>query len=150
MFTSIVWATDGSEYAQSALSLVTELAQAGDQNASITIAHVVETGHGAGAVFLPRRAEETEIVNQLKQSAGELERSGFSVSLKVVDEAGTRPAYEIADIARTANADLIVAGRRGLSPIGGLLLGSVTHRLLQIAPCPVLVVPSTEDGRGER
>lgn len=32
-------------------------------------------------------------------------------------------------------------GTRGYPAIGGLLLGSVTQRLLHIAPCPVLTVP---------
>jgi nucleotide-binding universal stress UspA family protein len=51
------------------------------------------------------------------------------------------PAHAIAAIADETGADLIVAGRRGHSRIRGLLLGSVTQRLLQVAHQPVLVVP---------
>ena len=43
--------------------------------------------------------------------------------------------------ATEADADLIVAGTRGHSPVAGLLLGSVTQRLLHIARRPVLTVP---------
>jgi len=35
-----------------------------------------------------------------------------------------------------------VLGSVGSGPLKGLLLGSVAHRLLQIAPCPVLVIPT--------
>ncbi len=44
------------------------------------------------------------------------------------------------DVARAADADLIVAGSRGLGEMAGLLLGSVTNRLIHLADRPVLVV----------
>src|SRR5262249_41272990 len=47
-------------------------------------------------------------------------------------------------------ADLIVAGTRGHGPLAGLLLGSVTQRLLHVAHCPVLVVPSAGASTSER
>ena len=146
MFKSIVWATDGSEHADRALRYVTGLAQA-EQGTSITIVHVAETGHGAGAAFLPRHGEERQIVHQLEEIADELRATGLSVSVEVRDKPGARPAHEIADIARKQGADLIVAGTRGLSALAGITLGSVTHRLLHIAPCPVLVVPLSEADR---
>ena len=61
--------------------------------------------------------------------------------LKVVDFVGPQPAQGIADIAEEVEADVIVVGTRGHWAIGGLLVGSVTQRLLHVAPCPVLSVP---------
>ena len=42
--------------------------------------------------------------------------------------------------ARDCDADLIVMGSHGRAGIEKLLLGSVTQRVLQDAPMPVLVV----------
>ena len=39
------------------------------------------------------------------------------------------------------HADLIVTGSRGLGGFGELLLGSVSHQLVQHAPVPVVVIP---------
>jgi len=46
----------------------------------------------------------------------------------------------IADVAEIEECDLIIMGSRGLSKLAGLLIGSVTNRVLQTASCSVLVV----------
>lgn len=50
------------------------------------------------------------------------------------------PAHEILKAAEDHGADLIVMGRRGLGDLGGLLLGSVTHKVSQLASCACLTV----------
>ena len=46
----------------------------------------------------------------------------------------------IVDIATIEQCDLIIMGSRGLTNLAGLIVGSVTNRVLQTAPCSVLVV----------
>ena len=46
----------------------------------------------------------------------------------------------IAQVADSNDADVIVIANRGRSPFKGALLGSVTQKLLEISPCPILVV----------
>ena len=77
--------------------------------------------------------------------ADELAKAGNGGELQLVaTTAAGGPAHDIANIARDNGADLIVVGTRGMGVIAGLLLGSVTQRLLQIAPCPVLSVPASD------
>jgi nucleotide-binding universal stress UspA family protein len=71
----------------------------------------------------------------------ELSGEGIDASVKMTSVRLGGPAHGINEIAEEANAGLIVAGTRGQSQVSGLLLGSVTHRLLHIAHCPVLAVP---------
>jgi nucleotide-binding universal stress UspA family protein len=49
------------------------------------------------------------------------------------------PAGALLDAARSA--DLLVVGSRGLGGFRSLLLGSVSHQVVQHAPCPVVIVP---------
>jgi nucleotide-binding universal stress UspA family protein len=51
------------------------------------------------------------------------------------------PAQALAAQVGEDGVDLLVAGSRGYGPVARLLLGSVSSRLVALAPCPVLVVP---------
>jgi len=47
----------------------------------------------------------------------------------------------VLDFAETTDADLLVAGRQGLSFLTRLMVGSVTTALVRGARCPVLIIP---------
>jgi nucleotide-binding universal stress UspA family protein len=53
---------------------------------------------------------------------------------------GNEPAEEVLDAAEEHNADLIVIGLRRRTPVGKLILGSTSQRILLEADCPVLAV----------
>lgn len=50
------------------------------------------------------------------------------------------PVREILACAEREKANLLVMGSRGLSDIKGLLLGSVSHKISQLAPCTCVTV----------
>jgi nucleotide-binding universal stress UspA family protein len=144
MFKNIIWATDGSESADRALELAKSLAT--QDAASLLVLHSIEhlTGPGARGAFT-EDADEDDRQARIAKQVKELGDQGVKVELRVVHGGTGGAAHPIADVAKEEGADLIVVGSRGHTALGGLLLGSVTQRLLHIAPCPVLVVPP--DGR---
>lgn len=50
-------------------------------------------------------------------------------------------------LAQSVGADLLVVGRRGMSPLKELVLGSVSRHLVTHAPVPTVVVPAERDPR---
>ena len=50
------------------------------------------------------------------------------------------PGDRIVECATRENADLIVLGRRGLGQLKELFIGSVSHKVSQLAPCACLTV----------
>ena len=144
MFKKIIWATDGSASAERALPYAKELARA--DGASLLILHAVETYAGSRAAGLPLYVEEEELQKRTEEQVESLRGEGIDAELQMVTGLGVRAAHAIADAASDAGADVIVMGTRGHTPLGGLLLGSVTQRLLHIAPCPVMAVPAASAG----
>jgi nucleotide-binding universal stress UspA family protein len=137
MFKLIVWGTDGSEHADRALPLVTELGNAG---ATVIVVHDDEHFAGRASQFSVL-AEEPEVRVKIEGQVDLLRKQGVDASLQLTRHSGADPADVIAAIADETGADLIVVGTRGHGRVAGALLGSVAQRLLKVAPCPVLAVP---------
>jgi nucleotide-binding universal stress UspA family protein len=140
MYSKIIWATDGSDAADAALPQVRDLAST--NGTAVVVLHCEETFVGPRAYGLDVNVDESDLQEKIKKQAAQLENDGFDVKMEFVAGRSGIAAHAIADAAENDGADLIVVGTRGHTAIGGLLLGSVTQRLLQVAPCPVLAVPA--------
>ena len=91
------------------------------------------------SVVQPERTEmhDTEFVASLLIRAKEqMEQAG--ISCEVLEKHG-KPAFVICDVADDLNVDLIVMGTRGINLDSDN--ESTAARVIQLAPCPVLVVP---------
>jgi nucleotide-binding universal stress UspA family protein len=146
MFKTILWATDGSANADRALPYARELAET--SGAKLVVAHCREllTGRAGG---LPVNADEPDLIGKIRSQVAELHAAGIDAHDQIVTTTGLGAPTVIAGIAKDVDADLIVVGTRGHSALVGLLVGSVTQRLLHIAPCPVLAVPAAEHAVAE-
>ena len=52
-----------------------------------------------------------------------------------------KPAFVICDVADEIGADLIIMGCRGIGLTDEGIAESVTYRVINLSPCPVLIVP---------
>jgi len=139
MFKTVVWATDGSESADRALSYAKTLTAEG--HGKLVAVFAEEHFVGRSSPY-PVLADAEELKAKIHEQVEQARKEGLDASFRVVPGITPGSAHMIADAAREEHADAIVAGTRGHGPVAGLLLGSVTQRLLHIAPCPVLVIPS--------
>ncbi len=73
----------------------------------------------------------TEVANDTKTNYGILPRT-MSTRGKI--------AYEVMQIAKDENIDLIVMGTHGASGFEEMLIGSNAHKVVSLAPCPVITV----------
>ncbi len=138
MFKVIVWASDGSEHSDRALECARGLADEG--SARLIAVHVKEVTVGRAGGY-PVQLDEEEIERKIQEQVKDLKDAGLNANYEQLGTTAGGAAHAIADAAKDAGADLIVVGTRGQGPITGLLLGSVTNRLLHVAPSPVLAVP---------
>ncbi|HSX21309.1 MAG TPA: universal stress protein [Gaiellaceae bacterium] len=137
MFETIVWATDGSELADSALPLVTELART--HGSKIVAVHANELLYGRFGCA-PVFADEGDMQVKIERQVMDLRADGFIAEAKFEQGGQKAMADLIAAAAVEVDADLIVVGTHGRGVTASALLGSVTKGLLHVAQCPVLAV----------
>lgn len=111
----------------------------------LTVAHVIEPFDALAALpGEPRsrverhRADQAQAV--LEEAASEL-RTAYG-DIKCALRQGP-PIYELLKLIREVQPDVVITGTRGLQGAKGLVLGSVSQRLLSYAPCSVLLLPGT-------
>jgi len=119
--------TDGSDAAGRAVELGARLSR--DLKASLKIIHVVTLddppldAHNDHASLARRRAEALGAEDVQSESV-----------------ASNDIAASIIEAASRDHVDLIIVGKRGLTRLTGLLLGSISQKLVSAAPCAVTVV----------
>jgi nucleotide-binding universal stress UspA family protein len=145
MLTKILVPVDGSEYSKKALELACELADKFD--GSLHLVHVPQGAAadrvmvlgGAAVMIHADRAQIEAAGNTLIAAAEALAESRVPGRVTSELRAGD-PAREIVRCAEDSESDCIVIGSRGLGDFGGLLLGSVSHKVNHTAPCTCVTV----------
>lgn len=148
MLHHIIVAVDGSPYSDRAVRSAGELAVLA--GAKLTVLHVIESvEHYPVPRSLSAYAELEHVSitpGDLAQKAAadvlahaEARLRGLDVQAELSTTVG-HPVKAIIERAQDVKADLIVMGSRGLSDLKGLLVGSVSHKVTQLAECSVLIV----------
>lgn len=145
MYTRILVPIDGSEHAKQALSVACKLL---DQNAStLYLLHVPETLFYTTTLVWGLGAVNAEATLAEREKAGEqlLQQAAISAreqGARQVEEILTQgdPVRVILDTAKSVGVDTIVMGSRGLSDLGSVVIGSVSHKVSHSAKCRVVTV----------
>lgn len=136
---------DGSEHSKKAIEFAADWAKSHD--GKLHLLHVPEpqTGDevlvmgGASLTLHATREELEEVGNGILAAAAdyakEVGQSQVDTSLVIGD-----PAHKIVAKAEELGADMIVLGTRGLGEWKSLMLGSVSHKVMQLAHCTCVTV----------
>jgi nucleotide-binding universal stress UspA family protein len=136
MFSKVLLAVDGSEHSSHAVQKVADLAES--MGSEVLVFHVREVVAARGGAYDVNVDEEE--MDLAADIADGLKAKGVNVrSRRELGFYGFTPRL-IVEAADVFNADVIVMGSRGRSDLPGLLLGSVTHKVLHLTSVPVLVV----------
>jgi len=146
MFKHILCAVDGSEHALKAAITASELAaRLGSALTFLTVTkelqltdeirHYMEIEHLTGSPQYVLDEMTDRVLSEAKEQAIEHGVPNARTEVRTGPAARTIVAY-----AERNGVDLIVLGSRGLGDITGLLLGSVSHKVMSLAKCACLMV----------
>lgn len=149
MFRNILVAVDGSAHAEQALGQAADLA--GRENARLTVMTAAPDpaswilggpAYVGSLDFDALEAETEREYSKLLNDAVESLPENIPVT-KVLTRG--RPAECILRQLKEGDHDLVVMGSRGRGEVRSVLLGSVSHRVLNASPTAVLIVHAPED-----
>lgn len=141
MYNKVMIAVDGSAPSFRAVNAAAKMADC-IENISlvnvITIQHVI-SADGQSVDFFP-----PEYYQELNRNAHEVlnkaeEMLGKHPHINKIVESGP-PAEIILQLLERDHYDLVIVGSRGLNSIERLFLGSVSHKIVSLANCPVMLI----------
>jgi nucleotide-binding universal stress UspA family protein len=142
----ILVATDGSDGADRAVDYAAHLTK--NDGADLLIVNVIGSEGILDNVFSRiTNAQQTWFKEMFASESAEILTKArdrartIGVSKIQIESRTGNLAQTIIEVAREKKADAIVVGRRGAGRIAGLLLGSLSQKLVSLAPQPVTVVP---------
>ncbi|WP_440988870.1 universal stress protein [Haloarchaeobius baliensis] len=141
MYDEILFPTDGSEPSMEAFEYAVDLAET--YGARLHVLYVADTNRDSvttvgGEVVDALESEGERVVADVEERARE---HGVETVTEVLQG---DPSTTILDYADDRGVDCIVMATRGRSGLTGLLLGSVTDRVVRQSSMPVLAVSSDE------
>lgn len=142
MFKKILLAIDGSPDAEEATRYARDMAM--HNGAQVIVVHAFDPipavleGSEESRVIAEHTSKGRQIAEQAVQH---LESAGVENITEVLEGPPSEAILKVADVRQP---DLIIMGSRGLGNLTGLLLGSVSHRVLADAQVPVMVVKARQ------
>jgi nucleotide-binding universal stress UspA family protein len=139
MIRKILVPTDGSDHANKAIEIASEIAL--KCKATLHLVHVVSPLPTMGGPDIRKQFEDEQqkfAKEILKKAEKEVKNKGVE-SFESTTLNGY-PAEEIIQFARKSNIDTIIMGSHGAGRLEGLLLGSVSHKVCQMAHCTCMTV----------
>ncbi|MBP7331837.1 MAG: universal stress protein [Firmicutes bacterium] len=138
MFNNILAPVDGSEFSLNAARVAASIAN--KYSGKLTLLHVISESLSNRSV-----ADLNQGIALLRAEGSRILEAAFDATGKAENEVEKalswgNPMEIILEEVANNGYDLIVMGSRGLSPIRGLLMGSVSERITRAATCPVLIV----------
>jgi nucleotide-binding universal stress UspA family protein len=134
----VLVAVDGSR--SSELALRWALDEGRRRAAVVTVLHATSPPIAGGYPYTARTFDPGERERDARRMVDDMlegeDTHGLDLRPLVVDGAPT-PVI----LGRAQEADLLVAGTRGVGGFKGMLVGSVTGQLAHHAPCPLVVIP---------
>ncbi|MBW4476835.1 MAG: universal stress protein [Tolypothrix brevis GSE-NOS-MK-07-07A] len=135
MFKIVLFPLDHSREAREAADVVANIVQ--KYGSRLVLLSVVEEPNPEAPTTDPMMS--TEAVAKLLQNAQAL-FAQQGIQAETIERKGN-PAFTICDVADEINANLIIMGCRGLGLTEEGATDSVTTRVTNLSPCPVLIVP---------
>ncbi len=135
MYKTILFSIDSSPGAKKVIQTVLDMAQL--CQSKVVLLSVVEAVENSDPAH-PEQMSEEAVASLLEKAKQLFEQRGFEA--ETIERSGN-PAFIICDVADDVAADLVVIGCRGTGLTEEGREDSVSARVINLSPCPVLVVP---------